>query len=292
MIMKKIAAVVLLLLSESIFANTLSLEDFSKLSSSDYVPTPLIVNQITLSPVASTSPKNEVVQENVDVRLNDIESIRHRFCELAKNKCNDSDYKYYQSIVAQSHLNFASGGEFVLIGDKSPNKQKMHIFIVYEKEPYYIGSTKISTGEKSRYDHYYTPIGIFENKTDILNYRALGTKNAKGIRGNGSKGARVYDFGWVNANKSWKHKVKTTPIRFQMHATDVDYLEGALGRRASKGCIRLSNWFNRFIDEYGVLDYHYEMNKESSRAIKYTMSPKKVHTGFDGRYMIIMGNDY
>ena len=47
-------------------------------------------------------------------------------------------------------------------------------------------------------------------------------------------------------------------MRLQMHATDRDRLEPRLGRRESKGCIRIPASLSVWFDRYGVLDAAYD----------------------------------
>ena len=67
---------------------------------------------------------------------------------------------------------------------------------------------------------------------------------------------RVYDFGWVEAERGWG-KGGRSEIRLQMHATDPVYLEPRLGQAASKGCVRIPAALNRIVDAFGLLDADY-----------------------------------
>lgn len=130
-----------------------------------------------------------------------------------------------------------------------------------------LGGGHVSTGTKNRKLYYITPTGVFFNTTERIGYRALGTKNKNGIRGNGVKGMRVWDFGWQWAKKGWLDKGEKGQIRLEMHATDPAYLESRLGHSASEGCVRISAAMNRFIDYYGLMDVLY--NQASAKDIRF-----------------------
>ena len=66
----------------------------------------------------------------------------------------------------------------------------------------------MSTGLPGRFDHFETPLGVFDHVVDDPDFRAEGTRNELGIRRYGRKGARIYDFGWVLARKGWGDRGK------------------------------------------------------------------------------------
>ena len=173
---------------------------------------------------------------------------------------SDEDTEQFKNLVLQNHpeekLTF---NQFFVAVDRNPKKQ--NAALVYwnndEKTVEIEGFTKVSTGSAGRKEHFYTPTGWFENLPENGSYRAQGTKNQNGIRGLGRKGMRVWDFGWQPAQSGWKKSLHID-IRFEMHATDPDYLEQRLGRPDSEGCVRVHNTFNTFMDTYGVIDKNYE----------------------------------
>ncbi|WP_239021291.1 L,D-transpeptidase, partial [Novacetimonas cocois] len=116
-----------------------------------------------------------------------------------------------------------------------------------------LGSVRVSTGRPGRAEHFRTPVGIFTNDGQIYGYRAQGTKNEFGVRGNGDKGMRVWDFGW-QTTEDWRKKGAVAVVRLEMHATDPDLLEQRLGRSDSEGCIRIPSRFNTFLDRHGLID--------------------------------------
>lgn len=148
--------------------------------------------------------------------------------------------------------------QFFVIADRNPKKQNAALAYWNNdtKQIELIGFSKISTGSV-RKRHFYTPVGWFDNSPEHGSYRAQGTKNENGIRGYGRKGMRVWDFGWVPSTSGYT-KGLNIDIRFQMHATDPDYLEPRLGTPDSQGCVRIHNTFNDFLDQYGIIDEQYE----------------------------------
>ena len=169
--------------------------------------------------------------------------------------------RYAQAAAAASDM-LLDRAQLAVVVDRNPPVQQLMIVLADPSEPWQvIGGSKVSTGQKGRFDHYVTPLGVFHITDAILGFRAEGTKNENGIRGLGAKGMRVWDFGWQVARKGWSEaagKPDRTPIRLMLHATDPDRLEQRLGRPASQGCVRVPATMNRFLDQHGVLDADYE----------------------------------
>lgn len=145
--------------------------------------------------------------------------------------------------------------QFVVVVDANLKVQRIALMIASPDRPWVlIGVSKVSTGQPGRFDHYLTPPGVYAQDGTVLDYRAEGTRNIHGIRGLGSKGMRVWDFGWQWAQPGWKSQPDPRRIRLMMHATDPDYIEPRLGHAASKGCIHVADGLNRFMDKLAVLD--------------------------------------
>lgn len=121
----------------------------------------------------------------------------------------------------------------------------------------WIGASPVSTGRVGSFDHFRTPSGVFAHGLANPDFRAEGTVNENGIRGYGLRGMRIFDFGWVPAERGWGDG-GVSPMRLQMHATDPVWLEPRLGRAESKGCIRIPATLNVFIDRHALLDADYE----------------------------------
>ncbi len=176
--------------------------------------------------------------------------------------------------------------ELVLLVDRSPQVQAAIVFAgAGENEFHFIGASPVSTGRPGGFEHFLTPLGIFEHSLAHPDYRAEGTKNRLGIRGYGRKGMRVFDFGWQKERQTWGQKLEGQ-MRLQMHATDPDRLEKKLGTRQSKGCIRIHSSFNQFLDEYGVLDAAYTtgesflLTRPQKRALPEPYRP--------GRFLVVV----
>jgi hypothetical protein len=149
--------------------------------------------------------------------------------------------------------------QLVVLVDRNTKVQEMRLALAVNDNVWFIiGGTKVSTGTTGHFDKYITPLGIYHHTADILDFRAAGTKNENGIRGYGARGMRIWDLGWFNAVKGWRHDGETGEIRLQMHATDPDILEPKMGTPASAGCIRIPAALNRFLDLNGVIDADYE----------------------------------
>jgi hypothetical protein len=148
--------------------------------------------------------------------------------------------------------------QVVALVDRSVNVQALMLYLLdAQGVPDFIGATSVSTGSAGRVDHFLTPLGVFAHTPAHPDFRAEGTFNENGIRGYGERGLRVFDFGWVDGERTWGEGGRS-PMRLQMHATDPTVLEPRLGRADSKGCIRIPATLNRFIDRYGLLDADYE----------------------------------
>jgi hypothetical protein len=179
--------------------------------------------------------------------------------------------------------------QFVLLIDKSPKVQAAMLFLIgaaNNRSAQLIGASPVSTGRPGDYDYFETPLGVFAHSLANLDFRAEGSKNSYGIRGYGSKGMRVYDFGWQAAKKTWGN-FQISTMRLQMHATDPVFLEPRLGSVQSKGCIRIPASLNRLLDRYGVLDADYDIAVAQGRSF-WVLDPQRVSTPWSGRYLIVV----
>jgi len=149
-----------------------------------------------------------------------------------------------------------------------------------------VGATPASTGRPSGFEHFATPLGAFAHTLDHPDFRAEGTVNALGIRGYGVRGMRVYDFGWVMAERGWAPGAQ--PMRLQMHATDPVHLEPRLGTRASKGCIRVPASLNTLLDRWGVLDADYDAAAAATGRAPWVLRPDRITTPWAGRWLVVV----
>lgn len=177
--------------------------------------------------------------------------------------------------------------QYVLLVDRNPNVQAL--FVYWRADDgvwHWIGGSPVSTGRRGGFEHFITPTGVFDHNIAALDFRAEGTKNELGVRGYGEAGLRVFDFGWVAAQRTWG-RGGTSPMRLQMHATDPDLLEQRLGTAASKGCIRIPASLNRLIDRYGLLDADYEYWRARG-ANFWVLHPDRTPLPWSGRYLVIV----
>ncbi len=173
--------------------------------------------------------------------------------------------------------------QFFLLVDRNHDVQKAFLafYDSVEKKVTIIGGEKISTGNPKRRGYFETPIGIFENKPANMSYRALGTKNKLGWRGFGAKGSRVWDLGW---QRTVRERGEPMDIRLLVHATDPEFGEQRLGTIQSKGCIRVTSRFNKFLDYYGILDREYE----TSTKAKYVLLANRSPVSFAGKFIVVI----
>ncbi len=176
--------------------------------------------------------------------------------------------------------------QYILLVDRNRHVQTLFI---YWKTPQgawqFVWAAPVSTGRTGRFDHYLTPLGVFEHSLANHDYRAEGTRNDAGIRGYGSKGMRVYDFGWATSERGWGTGAPGI-MRLQMHATDPG-LESRLGKPASKGCVRISSELNRLIDHYGLIDADYDAAAKKGKPL-WILRPDREQVATPGRYMVVV----
>ncbi len=176
--------------------------------------------------------------------------------------------------------------QFVLLVDRSAQVQAILLWwLAPDGASLLVGASPVSTGRPSGFEHFETPLGVFAHTLANPDFRAEGTKNEFGIRGYGVKGMRVFDFGWVVAARGWTTGEQA--MRLQMHATDPDRLEPRLGRRESKGCIRIPATLNRLIDHHGLLDADYEAALAGGRTV-WVLPTDREPTPWSGRWLVVV----
>ena len=179
--------------------------------------------------------------------------------------------------------------QFILLIDRNPKVQVALLYWGSEGVGWQIvGATSVSTGLPGRYEHFVTPLGIFEHSTSNPDFRANGTKNKLGFRGYGLKGMRIYDFGWVAAPRTWDNS-GMGKLRLQMHATDPDLAEPYLGSIRSEGCVRISAKLNDFIDRNGLLDQDYDKAEEETHL--WVLRVDRTPTSTPGRFMVVVDSE-
>jgi hypothetical protein len=176
--------------------------------------------------------------------------------------------------------------QYVLLVDRSAAVQATMLWwVAPDGSAGLIGATPASTGRPSGFEHFETPLGVFEHSLAHPDFRAEGTRNEFGIRGYGVRGMRVFDFGWVVAARAWAPGEQA--MRLQLHATDPAILEPRLGQRESKGCIRIPAALNRFIDHFGVLDAAYDEALAEGRRL-WVLRDDREPTPWSGRWMVVI----
>lgn len=217
--------------------------------------------------------------------------LRTAFIQLATKRSYPDDARLAQ-LQAAAQQAFANAsqpwptGELFLLIDRHPQSQEAVVALATEAGGWeVIGSSLVSTGKPGSYDHFTTPVGVFSHG-DHHSFRAEGTFNDNGIRGYGLKGMRVFDLGWVPAEKGWEPP-GIIPIRLQVHATD-PVLEKRLGTPASKGCVRIDAGLNRFLDQYGVLDARFEASQAETGVRPWFWLPDRTPTPWPGRWVVIV----
>jgi hypothetical protein len=180
--------------------------------------------------------------------------------------------------------------QFVVLVDRSFNVQAALLFLGSATRGWaLVGAAPVSTGLPGRYEHFLTPLGVFDHTMANPDFRAEGTKNKLGFRGYGRKGMRVYDFGWVDSWRGWG-KGGMGVLRLQMHATDPDLAEQKLGAAQSEGCVRIPSSLNDFIDRYGMLDEDYERSVVEGAHL-WILRNDRTPTSYPGRYMVVVDSD-
>lgn len=179
--------------------------------------------------------------------------------------------------------------QILVVVDRNPEAQQLRLVLAAGSDGTWqdLGGSEVSTGEWGRLGYYVTPTGVFLHTDLILDWRAAGTFNAQHIRGLGSKGMRVWDFGWQDAARGWGTQ-EEGEIRLLMHATDPDYLERRLGHSASKGCVRISDAMNRFLDRHGILDADYERAARLDRRFAALLLPDRNPTPLAGNMLVVI----
>ncbi len=179
-------------------------------------------------------------------------------------------------------------GEYVVLVDRNANVQALLIY--FRPAPadnwQMIGASPVSTGRPGEYDHFVTPLGVFEHTPDNMDFRSEGTENENHIRGYGRRDMRIFDLGWAQGERGWG-KGGMSQMRFQMHATDPERLEPLLGIRHSKGCVRIPASLDTFLDHYGILDAEYAQLVDSGQSLWVLKSDRQIMP-WAGRFIVVV----
>ena len=179
--------------------------------------------------------------------------------------------------------------QILVVVDRNPRVQQMRLILAQQQGEWDdLGGTKVSTGRPGRRDYFLTPTGVFLDTNAILDWRAEGTFNAHHVRGLGESGMRVWDFGWQPAVRGWRTATKVSKMRLLLHATDPETLERRLGRSASKGCIRIPEAMDVFLDRHGVLDADYEQAAGHNPRFLAVLLPERTPTPLAGNALVVV----
>lgn len=225
----------------------------------------------------ASAPK---IQQIIEQRRQRLEHLDQSYFEFVR--------KDVAAQMAKAGLTF-SGTQYFAYADRNPQAQFILVGLYDSSSGHieFLGADLISSGniEKGG-DYFVTPTGVFENAVENFSYRAMGTPNQDGWRGLGSKDSRVWDFGDQKSLKKYKTGETISQMRLLMHSTDPDKGEPRLGRTDSKGCVRISQGLNKFLDTYAILDRNYE-EWAKTRQDSWLLKKDRKPVAYPGRYLII-----
>jgi len=177
--------------------------------------------------------------------------------------------------------------QFIVLVDRSPNVQAALLYWGSAGRGWgFIGATPVSTGLPGRYEHFLTPLGVFDHSMANPDFRAEGTKNKLGFRGYGVKGMRIYDFGWIESPRGWGDGAMGK-LRLQMHSTDPVLAAPRLGTAQSEGCVRIPATLNDFIDRHGLLDEDYARALADGDKL-WVLRKDRTPVSSPGRYLVVV----
>jgi len=248
----------------------------------------LLVLAFLVSALAPSAPaQNSTYETGLDLRSAFAAQVDRRF-EIPEEEARRYAVLLANALEKAKLLSLRS--QFIVLVDRNPYVQAA---MIYWRSPlgnfYLIGASPASTGLPGSYEHFETPLGVFDHTIANPDYRAEGTLNELGIRGLGREGMRVYDFGWQIAKRGWGPGGES-PMRLLIHATDPQWLEEKLGRAMSKGCIRIPAAFDEFIDRYGILDADYERAASEGKRF-WVLRSDREPTPWSGRYLVIVDSE-
>jgi hypothetical protein len=227
----------------------------------------------------------DVATELAQLRGALVDEVPHLIVDRPRDK---------QEWIARSWAAIAAGGlamdrpQLLVVVDRNPRVQQMRLILARPQGDWDdLGGTKVSTGQLDRRDHFLTPAGVFFHTDAIVDWRAEGTFNVHHVRGLGESGMRVWDFGWQSAVRGWS-AAKVSKMRLLLHATDPDTLARRLGRVASKGCIRIPEAMNLYLDRHGVLDADYEQAAQRNPRLQAVLLPDRTPTPLAGNALVVV----
>ncbi|CAN5498544.1 L,D-transpeptidase [soil metagenome] len=234
----------------------------------------------------ASSPPDDGVKSTGPVPLAD-EFLR----DVAPRLLLPDDERTAYALRLQDALNAAqvmlAAPQFVVLVDRSPKVQAALLYWGSAERGWgFVGATPVSTGLPGKFEHFLTPLGVFDHSLANPDFRAEGTKNELGFRGYGVKGMRIYDFGWIASPRGWGDGAMGQ-LRLQMHSTDPVLAAPRLGTPQSEGCVRIPATLNDFIDRHGLLDEDYERAVASGDAL-WVLRKDRTPAPSPGRYLVVV----
>jgi|GEM_PF-1978551 len=257
--------------------------------------------EIEAGSVSDTALREELVRTSRDFQATVTAKTLARFGKKASHRRVDlltapgRDYLDHVRTDALARLQNAGAdlgdSQYFVYADRNPATQILFLafYDAAGQRVLLLGADFMSSGKlRPREDSFITPVGVFENLPDHWGYRAEGTKNTKGWRGLGSKGSRVWDFGYQQAPRQFRQGVYDSQMRLLMHATDPDQGEPRLGGPDSKGCVRVSSAANGFLDRHAILDRHYERIAQTEKdRDMWLLRPDRAPVSRPGSYLVV-----
>ena len=194
-----------------------------------------------------------------------------------------------QDALAAAQVTLAAP-QFIVLVDRSPNVQAALLYWgSAERGWQFVGASPVSTGLPGQYEHFLTPLGVFEHSLANPDFRAEGTKNKLGFRGYGVKDMRIYDFGWIESPRGWGDGAMGK-LRLQMHSTDPVLAEPRLGTAQSEGCVRIPGTLNDFIDRHGLIDEDYDRALAEGDTL-WVLRKDRTPVSSPGRYLVVVDTE-
>lgn len=170
---------------------------------------------------------------------NDFDYIKGIFNENIKNSINIAD-ELNESIMSHLKASIADLTENKYVGYINLNTQTFYIYFVDDnKDLQFVSKALISSGNKSRGKKYFETPQVLIDRTLYVNgdWYAEGTES----KGFGNQGEKIF---WLGIHND---------VHLAMHTTTPYGVEN-LGKKFSKGCIRVSPIFNKILRETKLFD--------------------------------------
>lgn len=192
-----------------------------------------LINGCTYTIVNITKKNNKLI-ETINNNSN-IKEVMEKFIKKSVEIEKEMDDKNKEKIKEKNlKLN---ENEYISIINL--NTQTYYIYQFKNDDYIFIGKTLISSGNPKRGKKYFDTPEVVIDRTQFVNgdWLAMGTDG----KGYGEKGDKIFWFGIHNG------------VHLAMHTTTPWGVEN-LGKKYSKGCIRISPIFNKILKETKIID--------------------------------------